>query len=427
MIWTVAISLLGLMALSIPVGIVLFLLGIGVGEFFSAFPLLRGLGQVVWSSSNSSTLIAIPLFVLLGEILVKGGVAERTYAALDKWLSWLPGGLVHANIATATMFSATSGSSVATAATVATVAMPQAERLKYDPRLFAGSIAAGGTLGILIPPSINLIVYGFLTETSIPQLFSAGLLPGMLMALSFIAVTVLICSIKPALGGPSRSFAWSERLRSLIQLVPIFILFAVVIGSIYAGWATPTESAAIGVVMAMLIAIFLGDGLGMQSMSDALHGTIRIAAMILLVVAGASFLNFAMTSAGLGRQLTAMIEGSGLSPFGTLLLIIALYLVLGFFIETLSLMVATIPIVVPIMAGLGYDKVWFGVLLIVLIEMALITPPVGLNLFVVQGARKSGSINQVIVGAIPYVLMMILMIFALIAMPGLALWLPSIL
>lgn len=427
MIWTVAISLLGLMALSIPVGIVLFLLGIGVGEFYSAFPLLRGLGQVVWSSSASSTLIAIPLFVLLGEILVRGGVAERTYAALDKWLSWLPGGLVHANIATATMFSATSGSSVATAATVATVAMPQAERLNYDPRLFAGSIAAGGTLGILIPPSINLIVYGFLTETSIPQLFSAGLLPGLLMALAFIAVTALICLWRPALGGPSRSFAWGERLRSLVQLVPIIILFAVVIGSIYAGWATPTESAAIGVVMAALIAIFLGDGLGPRALSEALHGTIRISAMILLVVAGASFLNFAMTSAGLGRQLTEMIEGSGLSPFGTLLLVIGLYLVLGFFIETLSLMVATIPIVVPIMAGLGYDKVWFGVLMIVLIEMALITPPVGLNLFVVQGARKSGHIGEVIVGAIPYVLVMICMIAALIALPGLALWLPSIL
>lgn len=427
MIWTVALSLLGLMALSIPVGIVLFLLGIGVGEIYSAFPLLRGLGQVVWSSSNSSTLIAIPLFVLLGEILVRGGVAERTYAALDKWLSWLPGGLIHANIATATMFSATSGSSVATAATVATVAMPQAERLKYDPRLFAGSIAAGGTLGILIPPSINLIVYGFLTETSIPQLFSAGLIPGLLMALAFIAVTVVICVIKPALGGPSRAFAWSERLRSLTQLVPICILFLVVIGSIYAGWATPTESAAIGVFMAALIAIFMGDGLGPRALSDALQGTIRISAMILLVVAGASFLNFAMTSAGLGRQLTEMIGGSGLSPFGTLLLVIALYLVLGFFIETLSLMVATIPIVVPIIAGLGYDKVWFGVLLIVLIEMALITPPVGLNLFVVQGARKSGSINQVIVGAIPYVLVMLLMIAALIAIPGLALWLPSFL
>ncbi len=427
MIWTVAISLLGLMALSIPVGIVLFLLGIGVGEFYSAFPLLRGLGQVVWSSSNSSTLIAIPLFVLLGEILVRGGVAERTYAALDKWLSWLPGGLVHANIATATMFSATSGSSVATAATVATVAMPQAERLNYDPRLFAGSIAAGRTLGILIPPSINLIVYGFLTETSIPQLFSAGLLPGLLMALAFIAVTALICLWRPTLGGPSRGFTWGERLASLVQLVPIIILFAVVIGSIYAGWATPTESAAIGVVMAALIAVFLGDGLGPAALSRALHGTIRISSMILLVVAGASFLNFAMTSAGLGRQLTQMIEGSGLSPFGTLLLVIGLYLVLGFFIETLSLMVATIPIVVPIMAGLGYDKVWFGVLMIVLIEMALITPPVGLNLFVVQGARKSGQIGEVIMGAVPYVLVMICMIAALIAIPGLALWLPSIL
>lgn len=427
MIWTVALSLLGLMALSLPVGIVLFLLGIGVGEVYSAFPLLRGLGQVVWSASASSTLIAIPLFVLLGEILVRGGVAERTYAALDRWLSWLPGGLVHANIATATMFSATSGSSVATAATVATVAMPQAERLNYDPRLFSGAIAAGGTLGILIPPSINLIVYGFLTETSIPQLFSAGLVPGLLMALAFVVVTAAICMVRPALGGPSRSFAWGERLRSLVQLVPIFLLFGAVIGSIYAGWATPTESAAIGVVMAALIAIVLGDGLGRSALTEALKGTIRISAMILLVVAAASFLNFAMTSAGLGRQLTSMIEGSGLSPFGTLLLVIALYIVLGFFIETLSLMVATIPIVVPIMAGLGYDKVWFGILMIVLIEMALITPPVGLNLFVVQGARKSGSISQVIVGAIPYVLVMIAMIAALIAVPDLALWLPSVL
>ena len=427
MIWTVAASLLGLMALSIPVGIVLFILGIGVGEFYSAFPLLRGLGQVVWSSSSSSTLIAVPLFVLLGEILVRGGVAARTYAALDKWLSWLPGGLIHANIATATMFSATSGSSVATAATVATVAMPQAEKLKYDPKLFSGAIAAGGTLGILIQPSINLIVYGFLTETSIPQLFSAGLVPGILMALAFVVVTALICKARPALGGPSRSFTWGERLRSLVQLVPIIILFVVVIGSIYAGWATPTESAAIGVVIAALIAITLGNGLGLATIAEALHGTIRISAMIMLVIAGAYFLNFAMTSAGLGRALTELLENTGLSPLGTLLLVVLLYLILGFFIETLSLMVATIPIIVPIIAGLGYDKVWFGVLMIVLIEMALITPPVGLNLFVVQSARAKGSMNEVILGVIPFVLVMLCMVALLIAVPGLALWLPSIL
>jgi C4-dicarboxylate transporter DctM subunit len=194
MIVYVAVGLLGLLALTIPVGIVLFLLGLGIDQFFTPFPLVRGLGQMVWSTSNSSTLIAIPFFVLLGEILVRGGIAEKTYAALDKWLSWLPGGLIHANIGTATMFSATSGSSVATAATVATVAMPQAEALCYDPRLFSGAIAAGGTLGIMIPPSINLIVYGFLTETSIPQLFLAGLIPGLLLAVAFSVLTALLAS-----------------------------------------------------------------------------------------------------------------------------------------------------------------------------------------------------------------------------------------
>lgn len=427
MIWSVAVALLALMALSLPVGIVLFVLGIGVAQIFSAFPLLRGMGQVLWSASSSSTLIAIPLFVLLGEVLVRGGVAERTYSALDKWLSWLPGGLIHANIATATMFSATSGSSVATAATVATVATPQGERLGYDARLFSGAIAAGGTLGILIPPSINLIVYGFLTQTSIPQLFLAGLIPGLLMATFFVIVTVAICVARPALGGPSRAFSWPERLESLVQLVPIVILFSVVIGSIYAGWATPTESAAIGVIIAALIAEVLGSGLGLRAIAEALRGTVRITAMIMLVITGAYFLNFAMTSAGLGQQLTDLIEGSGLSRLGTLLLIVALYFVLGFFIETLSLMVATIPIIVPIIAHLGYDRVWFGVLMIVLIEMALVTPPVGLNLFVVQSVRKKGSLNDVILGVIPYVLVMICMVAALIAVPDLALWLPAVL
>ena len=424
MILQIFLGLLVLLGLSIPVGAVLFLLGVGVAQFHSPFPLLRGLGQVVWSASASSTLIAIPMFVLLGEVLVKGGVAARTYGALDKWFSWMPGGLVHANIATATMFSATSGSSVATAATVATVAMPQAERLNYDPRLFSGAIAAGGTLGILIPPSINLIVYGFLTETSIPQLFSAGLIPGLVMAAGFMAITALICAVRPDLGGPSRHYGWGERLASLRELVPIVLLFLVVIGSIYRGWATPTESAAIGVAMAMVIAV-LGDGLSRRAIVEALHGTIRITAMIMLVIAGAYFLNFALTSAGLGRMLTQLLEGAGLSAMGLLLLVIALYIMLGFFVETLSLMVATIPIVVPIIAAAGFDKVWFGVLLIVLIEMALMTPPVGLNLYVVQGARRGGSLTQVMVGVIPYVIVMLLMVAVLVAFPALALWLPS--
>lgn len=417
-------GLLGLMALTIPVGIVLFLLGFGIDQFFTPFPLIRGLGQFVWSSSNSSTLIAIPFFVLLGEVLVRGGVAAKTYAALDRWLSWLPGGLIHANIGTATLFSATSGSSVATAATVATVAMPQAERLGYDPRLFSGAIAAGGTLGIMIPPSINLIVYGFLTETSIPQLFVAGLVPGLMLAVGFSIMTAIICLIRPDLGGESRRYPFPEMLSVLVHLIPIFLLFAAIVGSIYRGWATPTEAAAVGVGMAFVIAGFSG-GLNWSMLKESLYGTMRITAMIMLVVLGAAFLNFTLSSAGLGRELRAFMEGLGFTPFMTLMVIVAIYIVLGFFIETLSLMVITIPIMVPIVVGLGYDPIWFGILMIVLVEMALITPPVGLNLYVVQGARRGGNLSEVMVGALPYAVLMLLMAFLLIAVPGLALWLPA--
>ncbi len=424
MILYVSVGLLALLSLSIPVGIVLFLLGIGIDIFFSPFPLIRGLGNLVWSSSNSATLIAIPFFVLLGEILVRSGVAARTYSALDRWVSWLPGGLVHANIATATMFSATSGSSVATAATVATVAMPQAERLGYDPKLFSGAIAAGGTLGIMIPPSINLIVYGFLTQSSIPQLFLAGLVPGISLAILFGIATALICTLRPALGGERRVFPLAQMLRALLDLIPIILLFAVIIGTIYKGWATPTEAAAVGVAGALAIALVFG-GVSVAMMVESMLGTIKITAMIMLVVIGASFLNFTLASAGLGNELRQFLEGLGLSPLAFIFVVVLIYIVLGFFIETLSLMVVTIPIIVPLVVELGYDPIWFGILMIVLIEMALITPPVGLNLYVVQGARKGGTMSEVMLGAIPYVLVMLAMAMALIAFPQIALWLPS--
>ncbi|HKL04679.1 MAG TPA: TRAP transporter large permease [Roseovarius sp.] len=424
MITYVSVGLLALLSLSIPVGIVLFLLGFGVDTFFSAFPLIRGLGNMVWSTSNNATLIAIPFFVLLGEILVRSGVAGRTYAALDKWISWLPGGLVHANVATATMFSATSGSSVATAATVATVAMPQAEKLGYDPKLFSGAIAAGGTLGIMIPPSINLIVYGFLTQTSIPQLFLAGLVPGIGLALAFIVMTAIICMIRPELGGERRLFALPVMLRALVHLVPIILLFTIIIGTIYKGWATPTEAAAVGVAGALAIAAVFG-GVSVGMLTESLLGTIKITSMIMLVVLGASFLNFTLASAGLGQELRGFLEGLGLTPLMTIFVIVGIYIVLGFFIETLSLMVVTIPIIVPLVVQLGYDPIWFGILMIVLIEMALITPPVGLNLYVVQGARKSGKMGDVMLGALPYVFAMFLMAMALIAFPQIALYLPG--
>ncbi len=412
--------LLALLLLSIPVAAALAILGLSLGEVFSSFPLYRAIGEISWTASTDFILLAIPLFVLLGEILLRAGIAEKTYIALDRWLSWLPGGLIHANIGTAAMFAATSGSSVATAATITTVALPQARRYGYAESLFAGSIAAGGTLGILIPPSINLIVYGFLTNTSIPQLFMAGIVPGVLLTLLFMLCILVICWVKPHLGGGRRTASWSERFNSLKHILPVFVIFFVVIGSIYAGFATPTESAALGVLASLGLAISY-RAVNMAFLKDVMEGTMRTTAMIMLIMISANFLNFILDAIGLAETLTHFVNTLGLSPMNTLFVIIGLYIVLGFFVETLSLMVITVPIVAPVMVGLGFDTVWFGVLLILLIEMALITPPVGLNLYVVQGVRRRGSISEVMLGSAPFVFMIVMMIAVLVVFPDVVL------
>lgn len=426
MILTALIILLILLVLSVPVAATLIALALLLAELFSPFPLINAMGDVLWSASDSFLLIAIPLFILLGEILVRTGIAKGTYRSLESWLSWLPGGLLHANIGTATLFSATSGSSVATAATIGTVAIPQGKEMNYDPKLFTGSIAAGGTLGIMIPPSINLIVYGFLTETSIPQLFAAGLIPGLMLATMFMLGTALICMWRPSLGGPSVKHSWGDRISGLRHLVPVLLLFGVVVGSIYTGLATPTEAASLGVLGAMLIALSMGK-LSMDVIVQALDGTMKTTGMIMLIIMASYFLNFVLASAGVTRELTGFLESAGMGPYSTLMLAILIYIVLGFFIETLSLMVITIPIVAPVIIGMGFDPVWFGILLILLIEMALITPPVGLNLYVVQGVRQGGPFSDVMIGALPYVGIMLLMAIVLVLFPSVAMYLPNLL
>lgn len=425
MILTALVILLALLILSVPVAATLIVLALMLDQFFSPFPLFRAMGDVLWTASDSFLLIAIPLFILLGEILVRTGIAKGTYRSLESWLSWLPGGLLHANIGTATLFSATSGSSVATAATIGTVAIPQGKEMNYDPKLFTGSIAAGGTLGIMIPPSINLIVYGFLTETSIPKLFAAGLLPGLMLATLFIVGTALICIWRPALGGPSVNHTWAERISGLSNLVPVLVLFGIVVGSIYTGLATPTEAASLGVLGAMLIALVMGK-LSVAVILEALDGTMKTTGMIMLIIMASYFLNFVLASSGVTRELSGFLTSAGMGPYSALMLTILIYIVLGFFIETLSLMVITIPIVAPIIIGMGFDPVWLGILLILLIEMALITPPVGLNLYVVQGVRKGGPFSDVMIGAMPYVGMMMLMALILIVFPSVALFLPGL-
>ena len=424
MLGFLSVGILVLLLAGIPVAVTLFLLAFGIDQFFSFFPLTKALGQNLWSAADSFLLIAIPLFVLMGEIIVRAGIAEKAYRAMDHWLSWLPGGLIHANITTAALFSATSGSSVATAATISTVALPQGDKLDYDPRLFCGSIAAGGTLGILIPPSINLIVYGFLTETSIPKLFMAGLVPGLGLSLLFMAVALVLCWWKPSLGGPRNVASWNARLRSLAFLAPLLILFIVIVGSIYLGWATPTEAAAVGVIVSLGLAA-ANRRLDRRMLVAALDGTVKTTSMLLFIILAASFLNFALTSSGLVQKLTTLLNAYDLSPYGLLLAVIALFIVLGFFIETLSLMVITIPIVTPLIAAAGFDKVWFGIVMILFVEMALITPPVGLNLYIVQAARRGKPFSDVIVGTLPFIGAMLLMAALLVAFPSIALWLPD--
>jgi tripartite ATP-independent transporter DctM subunit len=425
MIPTALITLLVLMALAVPVAASLGVLGIVLAQLFAFLPVSKAAGEIAWSSSNEFLLVALPMFILLGELLLRSGLAERMYGALAKWLSWLPGGLMHSNIAACALFAATSGSSVATAATVGTVALPQARRYGYSERLFLGTLAAGGTLGILIPPSINMIIYAVLTNTSVPKLYLAGIVPGIVLALGFMLIVLLACAWRPEWGGQRIAAPLAECIAGLVHLLPPLGLFLVVVGSIYAGIATPTEAAALG-VMAGLALAWWNKALNWQMLRAALLGTMRSTGMIMLIIVAAYFLNFVMSSIGLTTALTDTVQKLGLSKWEMLIAVIVFYVVLGCFMETLSLMITTIPVIAPVMAGLGFDMIWFGVVIIVLIETALITPPVGLNLFVVHNLRPSGSMNDVILGAAPFVAALFALLAALAFFPGLALWLPSV-
>ncbi len=414
-----------LLGLSIPVGAALLLLALSLGAAFSPMPIYLAMGEVIWSASTNAILVSVPLFVLLGEILLRSGMADRLYRSMSHWLAWLPGGLMHANIGASMVFAATSGSSVATAATIGTVATPVIKTYGYGERLFLGTIAAGGTLGILIPPSINLIIYGWLTQTSVPQLYLAGFVPGIVLGLIFMATILICCLVRPEWRGRAIETSWKERLESLGGLVPPGFIFVIVIGSIYAGFATPTESAALGVVVAIALAA-INRKLSVRMILEALDGTMRTSAMIMLIVASAFFLNFVLSAIGLVAALNGFITGLGLGPMGTLVAIIIFYLILGCFMEPLPMMIVTIPIIVPVVMQAGFDPVWFGIMVVLLCETAMITPPVGVNLYVVQGVRGRGVISDVILGVLPFIGSLLLMIVLIIVAPDIVMWLPRL-
>lgn len=418
------ITLLILITLSVPVAASLAWLGLIMQYTDSPMPLHRALGDIVWQTGTNFLLIAIPMFVLLGEIMLRSDITEKMYDSLSKWLAWLPGGLMHSNIGASALFAATSGSSVATAATIGTVALPEIKKHDYNEPLFLGTIAAGGTLGILIPPSINLILYGLLTDTSVPELYLAGFLPGILLAMLFMVVVVVLCFFRPQWGGKKIRVSWLVRLQSLPALLPPLGIFLIVVGSIYAGLATPTESASMGVVAALGLA-WWRKKLSWNMLRAAISGTMQTTAMVMLIILAATFLNFVLSTIGLTQSLAKFITDLGLSPLQTMLLIIAFFIIMGCFMETLSMLLVTAPLITPVVVALGYDPVWFGILLMVLLETALITPPIGINLYVVQGIRTQGGMSDVMKGALPFVLVMFVMMALLLIFPQIALWLPA--
>jgi len=423
MLTTALLVLVGLLVIGLPVAAALGILGLVLSGAYSFMPLSLGMGELAWTSTATFLFLTVPLFILLGEILLRAGIADRMYSAVTQWVSWLPGGLMHSNIGACALFAATSGSSAATAATIGTVAMPQLEKYGYDKRLFLGTLAAGGTLGILIPPSVNMIIFAMLTDTSIPQLYLAGIVPGIVLALLFMGIVLVGCTLVPRWGGRKVETSWRERVSRLGDLLPPIGIFVVVVGSIYAGLATPTESAALGVIAALVLAGIRGQ-LTVAMLKSAFEGTMRTTAMVMLIIMAAFFLNLVLATIGLTAELIGFVQRSGLTPLETILLVIVFYLVLGCFMETLAMTITTVPVVTEIVVAVGYDPVWFGVLVMLLTETALITPPVGVNLFVVQGVRARGSLNDIMIGATPFVLAMFAMFAIMIAFPGVALWLP---
>ncbi|PNB59247.1 hypothetical protein C1X73_11875 [Pseudomonas sp. FW305-130] len=416
--------LLTLLALSVAAAVSVGLLGMSLSQLFSTLPLSNAMGEIAWNISAEFLLVAIPLYVLMGELLVCSGVAGRMYQAVEKWLSWLPGGLMNANIGASALFATTSGSSVATAATISTLAIAEQERKGYNAPLFLGSIAAGGTLGILIPPSINMILFALIANVSVPKLYLAATIPSIILSLLFVALIVLACLVGPPLGGRIEHTRWAERLACIPDLLPPLAIFVLVIGSIYSGFATASESAALGVLSALGLGLWR-RAFTWQSLGQAFEATLRTTGMIIFITLSAFFLNFVLASIGLTATLVSFVTDLNLPPTTALLAIIVFYIVLGCFMDTLAMLITTAPLIVPIVVNLGFDPLWFGVVLIVLCEMGQITPPFGMNLFVVQSIRGRGNFMDVVYGALPFCLALLALIGLLIAFPQLALWLPK--
>ena len=480
-ITTAFIMMGGFFMIGLYVAGALGVLSLVIMYFFSDAPLWNIMGNKAWETNTNFILIAIPLFLLMGELMLRSGMGERMYGSLSRLLAFLPGGLIHTNIASCAIFAACSGSSVATSATISRVALPTFRSRGYSERLVIGSLAAGGTLGILIPPSIGLIVYGVLVEESIGRLYLAGFIPGFLLALMMMGMIVAASIVFPGIAPKEPGTSFRLKVVGLLAMIPVGLIILVVLGSIYAGLATPTEAAAFGVSGALVFALInnsgpavlgwllqkmngsgaqtgmiaslqekfpLVEGQMRQSMTinwdmikDSILSAVRTSSMIMLIVVSAFTLSFAFARLGISHDISQWIIGMDLSANQLVIVLVIFYLLLGTFMESFAMLVTTVPILAPALVATGVDLVWFGIIMVILVEAALISPPEGINLYVLHGVRRdvetemaeasdaaerAGTITDVYIGVIPFMAVMAAIIILLIIFPQIALWLPDL-
>ena len=427
--WEILVGLalmLGLMFLGFHVAISMLVVGLIGALAHFGMPAINALGEQLWAAGEDYLLLSIPLYILLGEILMRGGATDKMYQSLSDWLNRLPGGLLHTNIGASALFSAVSGSSVATAATIATVALPAFKHRSYDQRLVLGTIAAGASLGNLIPPGVAFIIYGSMTNTSAARLYMAGIIPGAIMTVLFLLTIIAICVWKPSVAGTRETgAAFADKLRHSVHLLGPLIVFAVVMGGIYSGWATVTESAALGVIVSLPIAAAYGK-LTVAMLHECFRSTLRLTAMTAFILVAALYLNFVLSMLGVPQALASLIKSADVSALALLWLLAGMYLVLGIALETMPMLVGTLPVVFPITQAVGIDPVFFGVFMVLMCEISLISPPIGMTLYVIQGVRGEGSINDVFQGTLPFFAAMIVMTGILIHFPIVATYLPNL-
>lgn len=386
---------------------------------------LSSMSSVVWNTVNSYVLIAVPLFLLMGEVILRSGAGQYFYRGVAALMGRSRGALLHANTLSCAIFSAVSGSSVATAATVGTVAIPEMLKRGYNPRIVFGSLAAGGTLGILIPPSIVMVLYGALVQESVSKLFIAGIIPGLLLAGIFMTYGIVRVWLDPSLVPQKEAEGIAgRRWREATHVLPVVGILLAVLGGIYTGFTTPTEAAALGAASAMLLAAGYGR-LNREVLVDSLMSAVRSTCMLTMIIVGAQILSTGLTFSGASREISTWIVDLGLSKWAFFGLLVALYIFLGCFVDGLSMIYMTLPVLFPTVVAMGFNPIWFGVVLTVLIELGQITPPVGLNLFTIHAISGGHSFGEVATGSLPYALLVLMMILILAIWPSLATWLPA--